>query len=154
MRKKLVAMMLSLALAVSVTACGGNEAATETAEVTEQTEVTEETVETEEEEPVEEVEEEEPAEEEKEEPKSLMGFNMIDNGDFAAGRADSWFTYCEGGYGTVEANADGQMEVKIAKIGTKEHGVQVYYDGFGLEQGCVYEMYGAMDTKNSSSGKV
>lgn len=141
MRKKLVAMMLSIALAVSVTACGGNEAATETAEVTEQTEVTEETEEEETaEEPVQEAEPEEPVEEEPSEPESLMGFNMIENGDFAAGLADSWFTYCEGGYGTVEANADGQMEVKVSSIGTKEHGVQVYYDGFGLEQGCVYEM--------------
>lgn len=137
MKRKLLSIIMCMTLALSVVACGGK-AAEET--VTEETvEVTEETDEAEEVQESTEEPAEEEAEEKPEKQESLMGYNMIDNGDFAGGLGD-WMTYCEGGYGTIEVNADGQLETKITMIGTKEHGVQAYYDGFGLEQGCVYEM--------------
>ena len=135
MTKKILSLLLCVSLCASLIACGAKEEPV----AEPQEEVVEEVPE---EEPVEEVVEEveeEPAEEEPAEQESLMGYNMIDNGDFAEGLG-VWTIYFEGGSGALDVNADGQLEMKVTKLGTKEHSVQIYYDGFGLEQGCVYEM--------------
>lgn len=47
-------------------------------------------------------------------------------------------TYTNGGSFTIEP-ADGELCVSIEKVGTVEHANQVYYDGFRLYEGCVYE---------------
>ena len=38
----------------------------------------------------------------------------------------------------MDVNDDGELQIDIAKTGSVEHGVQVYYDGFELREGGVY----------------
>ncbi len=126
--------MLALVLAVSVTACGGNEASTETAEVTEQTEVTEEP----EEEPAEEAEPEEKVEEEAPEQEPLPEGNMILNPGFDNGKGE-WTTYLNGGKAVLDVNDEAQLVIDIQEKGRLDHSVQAYYDGISLDDGVIYK---------------
>lgn len=65
--------------------------------------------------------------------------NMIHNGDFSNG-VGNFCKYTNGGQAEMDVNADGELQIDIDKIGTVEHGVQVYYDGFAIRQGGVYEV--------------
>jgi len=61
----------------------------------------------------------------------VLGINFDD--DSLAG----FTTYVNGGEYTLDIE-DGQMVCDINKIGSVEHGCQVYYDGFTMAEGCVY----------------
>lgn len=64
---------------------------------------------------------------------------MIKNGDFGAGLPENWSTFTQGGEADIFIR-DGQLVVSVKKTGSVEHGVQLYQDGFSLEQGCKYKM--------------
>ena len=70
---------------------------------------------------------------------SIMGFNMINNGDFAS-KDHEWHTYFEGGDGLMYVNDKGELEFDCKMIGTKEWASQLYYDGFALYKNCKYEI--------------
>lgn len=84
------------------------------------------------------VTEEEPSEEEAEE-ASDGGTNLLENGDFSNG-TDQWFTYCSDGEAALSVTEDGELDVNISNLGTVEYGVQLYHDGFGLDEGCDYQL--------------
>lgn len=128
MKKKLLAVLLCVCMTASLVACGGSEPA-ESTEVSENTET--ETDETE-------TEAEETEAEEEEEQASLMGFNMVKDGDFSQGE-ENWFLYLNAGSATMSYDNE-ELSVNITGVGKEEHGVQIYYDGFTLETGCVYEI--------------
>ncbi len=133
MKRKILALFLCVTMAVGLAACGnkGQEAAAPVEEE-EQPEEPEELAEEEKETGTEE-------EEEPEEVESLMGYNMIENGDFSNGTT-KWNTYFNGGNAVIVVDEEGRLKVQITTLGTKEHSVQVYYDGFALETGCVYQL--------------
>ena len=60
-----------------------------------------------------------------------IGINFDDN------TVGGFTTYENGGKFTIEA-VDGAMVADIEKIGSVEHGCQIYYDGFTMAKGCVY----------------
>jgi len=131
MKKKLLAFLICVSMVSSLVACGSNNTTTTEPEVTETDEaVTEETEETEEAE-AEETKEEEPQE-------VLTGFNMIADPDLSAGE-EKWSLFLYGGVATLNFDNE-QINVNISKVGTEEHGVQIYYDGFKLVSGCEYEV--------------
>ena len=119
MKKKIVSMVLAGAMVMSIASC--NQPATPAETETSETETTtEETTETEDEHP-------------------LMGFNMIENGDFSS-KNHAWMVYLEGGDGTVSINDKGELQYDCKMVGVKEHANQLYYDGFSIYQGCKYEL--------------
>lgn len=127
MKKKLLAVLLCVCMGTGLAACGNDKQTQTDAPV-------QETPQEAPEEPAEEIKEEEP-----EEVESLLGYNMIENGDFANGTG-KWNTYFNGGNAVIAVDEEGRMKVQITTLGTKEHSVQVFYDGFALETGCVYEL--------------
>ena len=92
--------------------------------------------------------EEEDTEETTEENVPYGQGNMIRNGDFSNG-VGSFSSYTNGGQMAMDVNDKEELQIDIAKIGKVEHGVQVYYDGFAIRQGGVYEfsfdIYGTME---------
>ena len=70
---------------------------------------------------------------------SIMGFNMINNGDFSSKNHD-WHTYFEGGDGLMTVNDKGELQFDCKMIGIKEWSNQFYYDGFALYKNCKYEI--------------
>lgn len=133
MKKRMLALMMAVTLCSSLIGCGSQE----TEPPVEELEVTE-TEETEEvEAPVEVEEVVEEVTEAPAEPESLMGFNMIENGDFTG--ENLWFTYMNGGLCSMEI-VDEQMVVDISNNGNVEHSVQIYYDGFKMVEGCEYNI--------------
>ena len=120
MKKKTICVILSGSLLLSLASCAKPEPS-ETA-ISETTETTAE-------ETAEETEDEHP----------LMGFNMINNGDFAS-KEHEWHTYFEGGDGLMAVNSDGELQFDCKMVGIKEHANQIYYDGFSLYQNCQYEI--------------
>ncbi|MDE6627632.1 MAG: glycoside hydrolase family 9 protein [Lachnospiraceae bacterium] len=113
--KKITSVLLAAAMTLSLTACGTEQETTE--ETTEEivSEVTEEAT--------------------TEEP--VTG-NQIENGDFSNG-TDKFNVYTNGGNCNMNVNADGELQVDISESGDVAHGVQIYYDGFEMTQGVVYE---------------
>ena len=77
--------------------------------------------------------------------------NMLDNGDFSAG-TDPWLTFCQDGECSIAVNGDGELDIDITNIGTVEHGVQLYHDGFSLQEGCVYKI--SFDAHSDIARKV
>ena len=66
------------------------------------------------------------------------GVNLIVNGDFENG-LENWGTYLNHG-GTCEfTEQDGVGVIDISQAGATDYGVQIFYDGFTLEEGGVYE---------------
>ena len=110
-RKVLVAILLSVTMAVSLCACG-KQKQEKTEKTTEET--TQELVK-----------------------KDEQNDNMIPNGTFDDG-VGKWNTYTNGGSGTLSVNGDKQLEIHITSVGSVEHAVQAYLDGFALDTGCKY----------------
>lgn len=119
MKKKLVSVILTGSMLLSLASCDmiWPSDPTESKPETESSEVTE------------------PSETE----PSIMGFNMINNGDFAS-KDHEWHTYFEGGDGLMYVNDKGELEFDCKMIGTKEWANQLYYDGFALYKDCKYEI--------------
>ncbi|MBE5828588.1 MAG: glycosyl hydrolase family 9 [Butyrivibrio sp.] len=140
MKKKLLALLLAGVIASSMTGCG-----TETANPAQEAETlmdTEESTEATTESCTEESPKEETVQEEtlKEDNSDLItGENMLTNGDFSEG-TDPWYTFCQNGNCEISVNADGNLDIDIKSVGTVAHGVQLYHDGFSLEEGCVYKI--------------
>ncbi len=67
------------------------------------------------------------------------GDNLITESDFESGPG-SWSTYLEGGNASLSVNAQGQLQVDIEDVGQKDYAVQVYWDGFKLQEGCDYAL--------------
>lgn len=122
--KRAVALLLVAAMTFGLVACGNDQQEMASEEVTTETEEIAEDV--------------EEVEEDTEENVPYGQGNMIRNGDFSNG-VGSFSTYTNGGQATTNVNDDGELQVDIAKIGRVEHGVQIYYDGFAIRQGGVYE---------------
>lgn len=118
--KPLLAITLSSALAVSSVGCG----ASETPETKEEP-VAQETV------------EEPPAEPEEETVE--LGVNLFTNGDFNSGTAP-WDTYCFDGESFISQNKNSELDVAIFKLGSVDYGVQLFQDGFKLDEGCKYKL--------------
>ncbi len=131
--------LLGIGLVFSLTACGKTDPDPDTVNspaAVESVTESEEAAETEEA-PDSETKEEDSVNEEA--APEASGENMIDNGDFSAG-TDPWMTFCQDGECAISVNADGELDIDIKDIGTVEHGVQLYHDGFSLEEGCVYKI--------------
>ena len=124
MLKQLLALALSGVFVFGTIGCGNKDAEIATEEPTTAS--------------VEEEVQEEPAEEEDSDAPAL-GVNLLENGDFSNG-VDQWFTYCFDGEGEISVNADGELDVDIKKLGSVDYGVQLYHDGFSLDEGCVYKI--------------
>lgn len=133
MKRKVIATILCATMVFNLVACGDKKKSeSKESEVVESEVVESEVAESE---VIESVVEEEPVEEE---PESLMGFNMINNPNFDEGVGD-WFPYTKDGKCILDC-VDGELVVDITSNGTVEHGCQIYYDGFKVEQGCQYEI--------------
>ncbi len=126
--KKGLALLMTAAMMVSLTACGGNSA--DNTEATEQTSEVEDTEEA----------SKEDTTDVAEETGTEAGVNMIKGGDFSDG-VGSFATYTtNGGSVNIDTNSDGELQIDIANTGDVAHGVQVYYDGFAMQEGGVYQL--------------
>lgn len=125
--KRALALLLAVMLTVSATGCGKKEVIQE--ESVDKTTKKEQVV--------------EPSLEPSGETTASQGetsqVNMIPNGDFSEG-VGKWNVYTEGGSCALNVNAQGQLEVTVTSIGTKEHSAQIYLDGFGLDTGVEYQL--------------
>ena len=81
----------------------------------------------------------------------ITGENMLKNGDFSEG-TDPWYTFCQNGNAEIGVNDNGELDVDIKSVGTVAHGVQLYHDGFSLEEGCVYKI--SFDASSDVDGKI
>lgn len=118
--KRVMAVMISFVMLLGLTGCGGAKKAVDmTLEATEETESeTEETTEL--------VDE------------NAENVNLLENGDFSNG-TEHWGTYITKG-GAGKFSADGGVgKLEISNTGGAEYAVQLYYDGFPLKMGGVYE---------------
>lgn len=121
MRRKVLSVMMVSALAISMVACGGKEQKkTYNVEELSTIATTEGEVATEKE-------------------IAYGEGNILTNGDFENGTG-SWTTYKNGGDFEMYVNDDKELQCDITNIGAVEHGVQIYYDGFAIRQGGVYEI--------------
>ena len=123
MKNKSISLILAGSMLVSVASCSildPTEATTSTEETTETT-----------------IEETEPTEEYDE--NSIMGFNMIENGDFSD-ENHTWGTYLEGGDSELKVNSDGELQLDIKGEGSVNWANQIYYDGFAVYKDCKYEI--------------
>lgn len=118
MKRKVLSMILACSMILGVTSCKRTPPETSSDEPAEtETEATETTL----------------------DPNSIMGFNMIENGDFSSSEI-TWGTYFETGDGVLAVNDKGELQFDVKVIGTKNYANQVFYDGFSLYQNCKYEM--------------
>lgn len=136
MYKKAIALAMSLILAFSLTACGQSSSVAEDPKKQEQS--------TPEAEADTQTDASDSAEEE-------AGGNMIKNGDFSAG-IENWALYKSGGQAEMAVNEEEQLQIDITSVGSVEHGVQIYYDGFALDTGCVYKF--SFDVASTAERKV
>ena len=72
-------------------------------------------------------------------PNSIMGFNMIENGDFAS-KEHAWGTYLEGGDSTLSVNDKGELQLDIKSEGSVNWANQIFYDGFSVYKNCKYQI--------------
>jgi endoglucanase len=134
--KRIFSVAMSAFLAAGMIGCGTENATEPAAGEAASEEATQEVTA----EPAAEEPKEEEAEAEKEvEPIELTGENMLENGDFSNG-TELWGTFCQDGLCEISATADGELDVDIKNLGTVAHGVQLYHDGFSLDEGCVYKI--------------
>ncbi len=122
MKNKLLSLFIISSMVVSLTACGAEqekkpEAASGSAVSEASVEVTEA-----------------PAQEEEPE---VDDDNLIEDGSFDGDTAWAVFS-TNGGAGSTSIE-EGEMRVSISDTGDVEHGVQIYYDGFGMSEGTEYE---------------
>lgn len=68
-----------------------------------------------------------------------VGVNLIKNGDFSNG-IENWGTYLHSGGYCDFVESDGEGLVTISKAGATNYGVQIFYDGFKLDEGGVYAL--------------
>lgn len=120
MKKRCMALIMCLLLAVSVTACKDSIVGDILPDIMEETSDDVQSSET--------------------TPSDVppVAENMIKNADFSEG-VGTWMTYLNNGEGTLNVNADGQLVIDVAKAGDLDYSVQAYYDGIVLEQGVVYK---------------
>ncbi|SFH57496.1 endoglucanase [Pseudobutyrivibrio sp. OR37] len=85
-----------------------------------------------------ETEEEEVVQVEEEETPQAQG-NLLENGDFTSGLSQ-WDTYCFDGECGLLVNKDGALDCGINSVGSVDYGVQLFHDGFALDEGCVYKL--------------
>lgn len=149
-RNKMIAVLLMITLLAGTIGCGGSPE-TDTAQPAGT--VAEPVAEAPEEEPEEAPEEEEPAGEEAAKEQSGVGVNMVINGDFSNG-IENWGTYLNHGGYCDFYEENGQGVIDIEKPGATEYGVQIFYDGFKLDQGGVYEFSFDLDTTVERSIEV
>lgn len=128
--KKVIAACLVAAMASTMFAGCGKEKTDNTTES-----VTNEDTTTEAE--VSETETETTTEEATEEEEGVSDGDRVIDLNFDEG-VDDCYSYINGGGCTLEA-VDGEMGIHITNIGMVEHANQIYYDGFALYEGCVYE---------------
>ncbi len=138
---KITAAFLATSLTVISAGCGSSQMAEPVAEVPDETAIEVPAGET----------TEAPAEETTQEEAAPIGENMLSNGDFSAG-VDPWLTFCQDGDCAISVNGDGALDVDIKSLGTVAHGVQLYHDGFSLEEGCVYKL--SFDAKSDIDRKI
>ena len=131
MKKRVLALFMATVMCVSLVGCGKKKES-DAVKVETPESVTEDSA------AEESVIEEEPEEEEPEF-VSQMGYNLIENGDLSQPIDEQWYFYTNGGKGSLEWK-DEQLVVNIQDNGKVEHGVQIYYDGFAVNQGSVYEL--------------
>ena len=132
---RVIAVFMVLTMVIGLVGCGGK---TETAEQVSEPEVNETVAEPEEEPEVAEPKEAEEETAEEEEPTEGLGVNMIKNGDFTSG-IENWTTYINHG-GSADFREENETAVvEINNPGAVDYGVQIYYDGFKLDQGGVYQ---------------
>ncbi len=81
---------------------------------------------------------EEGAEQEEAEADNGVGVNLLANGDFSNG-LECWGTYLNHGGDCDFTEQDGVGVIDIRKTGATDYGVQIFYDGFQLDEGGVYE---------------
>lgn len=130
MKKKLIALILVTACSFSLVACQGNNTTVAEPESEAETDVETEVSAQEPEEVVEEI--------------NMEGVNMIENGDFHEG-TKGWATFFSKGGVADFYEEDGMGVVDIQSSGNEDYSVQLYYDGFKLEMGGVYEFSLDMD---------
>ena len=129
--KKVAVMCLTAAMTMSLLAgCGG--AKKDTDGSTSETEVTTEV--STEEETTEATTEEATTEEE----LGVSDGDKVININFDDKDTDGFHTYTNGGNEEM-TNEDGELRINIKKTGSVDYANQIYYDGFRLYQGCVYE---------------
>lgn len=137
-KRNIYAFFLAMLMTASLIGCGEN---VDKESPVSETAATEETLKEVNEEPVSEEDMEEVMEEAEvteEAPKDGLGVNMIQNSDFAEG-IDMWTTFINHG-GAADFRSENEMAVvDISNPGGTDYGVQIYYDGFKLDQGGVYE---------------
>ena len=137
-----IAGLLIFALMAGLTACAGGGPADTTTAAAPDTGTAEEVTEEVAEEVAEDATDQETADETED---SLVGINQIVNGDFSNG-LENWNTYLNHG-GTCDfTNEDEQGKIDISAAGATDYGVQIYYDGFKLDEGGVYEFSFDIDT--------
>lgn len=74
-----------------------------------------------------------------EEEEITTGENLFANGDFSS-ELNGWAVYNESdGQGSISV-VDGEGVFELATLGTVQHANQLYYDGFSLLEGGVYEL--------------
>lgn len=129
--KKVITSVLAIVLLMSTLGCDSQPAAEVSATV-------EETVVTEEAESIAEEETTEASTEEVVE-EDAEGVNLLSNGDYSKG-SENWATFITRG-GVAEFSTEGGVgTVDIFTTGIEDYSVQLYYDGFGLKMGGVYEL--------------
>ena len=123
--KKGVSLLISIVLIISLTGC---DKTTQAIELT-----------------VEETEEQQTGTEEQQTEtdagdteKNVENVNLLENGDFTKG-SEHWGTFISKGGVAEFTVADGVGIVDIGSCGSTEYAVQLYYDGFPLKMGGVYE---------------
>ncbi len=130
---------ICLVMPFFLTACAGKEEPATQQETSEEPE-TQEVSETENDPEEENSPEEESSQEETGESESAASSeNLLANGDLSQG-LDPWMYFCQDGECDLSVDSQGRLDVDIKNIGTVEHGVQVYHDGFSLEEGCEYKI--------------
>lgn len=70
---------------------------------------------------------------------AMLNINMLENGDFSDGTTN-WDTYITSGGSAMYQVLNEAGVLKIVKTGTLDYSVQLYYDGFKLLNGGVYEV--------------
>ena len=121
--KPLFAMSMVVIMAIGTVGCGEKEPTKPTEETSEEQAIIEEDVPT----------------TSNETEAVALGINLLDNADFSNG-TDQWFTYCFDGDCEISVNSDGALDVDIKKLGSVDYGVQLYHDGFALDEGCQYKI--------------
>ncbi|MBO4903217.1 MAG: glycoside hydrolase family 9 protein [Lachnospiraceae bacterium] len=138
--KRTITWILVLAMVLAFSGCG-MDAAEPAAPAEEKTETVQEATDTDSGEADAEADEEQETAEE----GSGVGVNMVVNGDFSNG-IENWGTYLNHGGSCDFREENEQAIVDIDKAGATDYGVQIFYDGFKLDQGGVYEFSFDIDT--------